>query len=109
MKHTPGPWKMSEILIGDYDEDNDLHTSRQCSHCIVAEHDDNLLITYALPPTTLSDEFYANGQLISAAPDLLAACQYVVDWHRENDSGEGELFGLDFVTTCISAIHKATE
>ena len=40
---------------------------------------------------------------------LLEACQYVVNWHRKNDSGEGELFGLDFVTTCISAIHKATE
>lgn len=39
--------------------------------------------------------------------DLLAACKYVVQYHRENDSGEGELFGLDFVTTCINAIRKA--
>ena len=49
-----------------------------------------------------------NTNLIKAAPDLLSACQYVVNWHRENDSGEGELYGLDFVTTCISAIRKAT-
>lgn len=49
----------------------------------------------------------ANAQLIAAAPDLLAACKYVVEHHRENDSGEGELFGLDFVTTCITAIEKA--
>ena len=38
--------------------------------------------------------------------ELLAACQAVVKYHRENDSGEGELFGLDFVTTCIAAIAK---
>ena len=54
------------------------------------------------------DETSANARLIAAAPELLEACQYVVDWHRENDSGEGELFGLDFVTTCIAAIRKAT-
>ena len=48
------------------------------------------------------------ARLFAAAPDLLEACQYVVDWHRKNDSGEGELFGLDFVTTCIAAIRKAT-
>lgn len=42
-----------------------------------------------------------------ATGELLEACKYVVRYHREHDSGEGELFGLDFVTTCISAIHKA--
>lgn len=46
----------------------------------------------------------ANALLIAAAPDLLAACRVVRDYHRENDSGSGELFGLDFVTTCIAAI-----
>ena len=47
------------------------------------------------------------ASLLDAAPDLLAACEYVVRYHREHDSGEGELFGLDFVTTCIAAIAKA--
>ena len=41
------------------------------------------------------------------AAELLAACKYVVQYHREKDSGGGELFGLDFVTTCISAIARA--
>jgi hypothetical protein len=50
-----------------------------------------------------------DAALIAAAPDLLAACRYVIDWHREHDSGEGELFGLDFVTTCIAAVHRAEE
>ena len=43
----------------------------------------------------------------TSTPDLLEACKYVVQYHREHDSGEGELFGLDFVTTCINAIAKA--
>jgi len=45
--------------------------------------------------------------VMEAGPELLEACKYVVQYHRENDSGEGELFGLDFVTTCIAAIRKA--
>ena len=49
----------------------------------------------------------ADAQIIAAAPDLLEACENVVAYHREHDSGEGELFGLDFITTCISAIKKA--
>ena len=45
----------------------------------------------------------------NAHEELVAALKYVVAWHREHDSGEGELFGLDFVTTCISALAKAEE
>ena len=48
-----------------------------------------------------------NENLKSINTDLLEACKYVVKYHLEHDSGEGELFGLDFVTTCISAIAKA--
>ncbi len=35
---------------------------------------------------------------------MKAALEYVVRYHREHDSGEGELFGLDFVTACIAAL-----
>jgi hypothetical protein len=85
IKHTPGPWtitKTNDVVVG---------------------------FDFVMSPGKSSQEIRANAKLIAAAPDLLEACQYVVDWHRENDSGEGELFGLDFVTTCISAIRKATE
>jgi len=54
-----------------------------------------------------TNERKANAQLIAAAPELLDALKYVVNYHRENDSGEGELFGLDYVITCIAAITKA--
>lgn len=57
------------------------------------------------------NEDLANAEFIARAwnshDDLLEACKYVVRWHRENDSGEGELYGQDFVTTCIAAIAKA--
>lgn len=39
--------------------------------------------------------------------ELLEACKYVIRYHREHDSGGGELFGLDFVTTCINAVRNA--
>ena len=54
------------------------------------------------------EEMEANAKLIAAAPDMLNALEYVINWHRQHDSGEGELFGLDYVTTCISAMLKAT-
>lgn len=54
-------------------------------------------------------EIKANCKLIAAAPEMLEALNYVIKWHREHDSGAGELFGLDFVTTCIAAKRKAIE
>ena len=54
-----------------------------------------------------NNNIISEAYIIAAAPDLLDACKYVIQWHRDHDSGEGELFGLDFVTTCISAVHKA--
>ena len=53
-------------------------------------------------------ELDAKLKIEAAAPDLLEACKYVVKYQREQDSGGGELFGLDFVTTCIAASAKAT-
>jgi len=93
---TPGPWEVydgfsdtqikgmrngreANIITGMYDEENE----------------------------PALEELAANAFLIAAAPELLEACKYVVQYHRDHDSGEGELFGLDFVTTCIAAIRKA--
>jgi len=79
-KHTPGKWVTKESMV--YSETGNGKT--------IANVDTE-----------------ANARLIAAAPELLEACKNVAKWHRENDSGEGELFGLDFITTCISAIAKA--
>lgn len=88
LAHTPGPWHLSVAcdLIGTENPDG--------SRTLIAQ-------TYGI-------NYAENSRLIAAAPELLEACKYVVSYHREHDSGEGELFGLDFVTTCIAAIAKAT-
>ena len=46
---------------------------------------------------------WAYNQLF-VVPALVEACQYVIDYHRKHDSGEGELFGMDYVTTCINVL-----
>ena len=83
-EHTPGPWCV--MSTGNH------------QGLVVAENSpENIAVVYDKK----------DADIVAAAPDLLEACQYVVDWHREHDSGEGESFGLDFVTTCIGAIEKA--
>ena len=54
-----------------------------------------------------STEEYSRAHLIATAPEMLSALESVVQYHREHDSGAGELFALDYVTTCIAAIAKA--
>ena len=97
-KHTPGPWSINEWK------------QRDASIRIGAK---GTPIIAEVPLKYVSiNEQQANAELIVRAcnshEELLAACKYVVKYHRDNDSGEGELFGLDFVTTCIAAIAKAT-
>lgn len=103
--HTPGPWSLAE--------------PKRQKKTTIYDHNQEVLVMAAAPSffqiasvggpsnVELYDTFVANARLIAAAPELLAACEYVVKWHRENDSGEGELFGLDLVTDCICAIRKA--
>ncbi len=101
-KHTKGEWK--------YDSESGLvyvQISEERSKCIAnitgdTEIKDCLFIADF-------NQTEANARLIAAAPEMLEALDYVIKWHREHDSGEGELFGLDFVTTCIAAKRKATE
>jgi hypothetical protein len=87
-KHTPGPWKIN------------LYDDGRIS--IAAKYD-----IAGMYYTGHPEDAKANALLIAACPDMLEALKYVVRWHREHDSGEGELFGLDFVTACIATIAKA--
>lgn len=98
-KHTPGPWMT-------------LHQRSQKRHAILTDNAAGplqMVIAYTDNHSTLTTDEYqaANARLIAAAPAMLDALAYVVNWHREHDSGEGELFGLDYVTACISALRQA--
>ena len=62
---------MVETLIGDYDPDSEKPDNRQLTHMIVSESTGKL-ITYDLPPTSISDEFWANAALLEAAPETAA-------------------------------------
>lgn len=104
-KHTPGPWEVVKTKefpwhgeTGENPFDIDGVDADGCGFrpCKINGNGfDN-------PGVAL-----ANAHLIAAAPDLLEALKYVVKYHRDNDSGDGELFSLDYVTTCIAAIAKA--
>lgn len=66
VKHTPGPWYATE---GEYEDEFEVVASDGA-------------VTIAQPPTE------ADADLIAAAPDLLAALQYIVAWNPEDWSAE---------------------
>jgi hypothetical protein len=69
--------------------------------------DKNVLGLYRTVKDIVNGEHPGHARLIAAAPQMFEALAYVVNWHREHDSGEGELFGLDYVTACVSALRAA--
>ena len=92
-KHTPGPWIQENGSIKAVSRGHWFPVARIEKRKFTPEG------------------IEANAAFIVRAcnthDEMLAALKYVVKYHREHDSGEGELFGLDFVTTCIAAIAKA--
>ena len=95
--HTPGPWK--PIPYGETIAIRSMATDAW--NVATVNHGGNY--DAGIP----NKQNRVDARLIAAAPELLEALEYVVQWHKDNDSGEGELFGLDYVTTCIAAISKA--
>ena len=90
-KATKRPWKVSRN-----------HTFRND----IVDAKNNTIVF--LPHEALSK---ANAELIVRAVNshdaMVDALDYVIRYHREHDSGEGELFGLDYVTTCIATLNLA--
>lgn len=64
--HTPGPWTLGSRVVSA-----DTHDTFNVA---VA-----LLSSAREAPELSRDERAANGRLIAAAPDLLAACERVID------------------------------
>lgn len=99
MSYTPGPWQV--------DWTRKPYSIKPDRIDPTSDFNNPLGVVFRSHVKGKEEEQIGNANLIAAAPDLIEACRYVVKYHRDNDSGEGELYGLDFVTTCIAAIRKA--
>jgi hypothetical protein len=76
MSHTAGPWKL--LPYGD-------------NECDVCGRDNSLVCILREGDTSPDDDWQSDANLISAAPDLLAACEelliYLGDWDdMDNDT-----------------------
>lgn len=66
VKHTPGPWDISEYKDG---------------HAFVFDPD----MGFVCNVMTGSSEGVANARLIAAAPDMLKALKRMVDWFEQDN------------------------
>jgi hypothetical protein len=82
MKHTPGPWELSEAEykegFGTYRRVEQVEQFGDVVGSVCVRHAVN---------HTLDACGDANARLIAAAPDLLEACQTFAEWLRREDAG----------------------
>ena len=83
MGHTPGPWEYSRMRLPPKEKD------RRCGFVVNGPDvsDDLPVRVCDLRCPVGVDGFSegeANARLIAAAPDLLAALQYIAGWQPEN-------------------------
>jgi hypothetical protein len=76
-KFTPGPWELSEPYYADM---NHMRQSRQ-----ITNGEFQVARLYVEGGNSeVTEELEANARLISAAPDLVEACQNLIKIIREN-------------------------
>ena len=97
MKHTPGPWEVSEEWHGDLYIDSYI------------EGEGDTALAKIVNNVCKTDQAEANARLIAAAPDLLEACKEALnvleDWDDLNQPDDGPEWL--FVTAMKDAIAKA--
>jgi len=89
--HTPGPWRKTTGFVADGE------------HRVIAQYTGSResLLRWVTPGST---EAEANGRLIAAAPDLLAACEAALQWAVNGCDDES----LPFIKMLRAAVAKAT-
>ena len=93
--HTPGPWKM-EIYLNEKDVEMPPHIIGLCDNHQVADC------------CGADDTDMANGRLISAAPELLQACEAAIVALIENSPGRAPSdTNLKAASMCRAACDKA--
>ena len=92
MKHTPGPWAVTDDKLGVFSANMPLYQNKVIANCgaVARERAEN----------------EANARLIAAAPDLLAACQAAIE---EQSIGMYGAISNECIAKLRAAIAKATE
>lgn len=96
--HTPGPWEAQVV--------------RQGASLYPAVYGANeRLVADAWHYQKDDAEMIANARLIAAAPDLLVACERMMDdvltYHEDAERGEYDRYGVDIPTATIRALRAA--
>ncbi len=94
-QHTPGPWVVKEWQHLDADG-----SVAACGSHVVAKRGKHDIVISA---STIEDEDESDLHLISAAPELLEACQLLVADYEDTNSAIGE----DWYRKAKAAISKA--
>ena len=104
-RHTPGPWTYdSEFASYGYDIRVDVENfeDRVWVATAMSDHDNE-------PRFPLSGNVEANARLIAAAPELLAACEALLEEHDQTyDGGPIGLEYLAAIEAAQRAVRKAT-
>lgn len=121
--HTPGPWKVEDKKGAGLE----IHAPVQLVDTVqwmrpvegplmtyrLADPEGMMLIAHErwvqFEPEGWHDMQVANAQLISAAPDLLAACEgFSAAWGQDEEIGEDEMNELgNALSMALKAIKKA--
>ena len=77
MEHTPGPWRVEGCQVG-----KNIVTGKPLLAYLDIMTDDNEWVICRIQAgigETSNEQAWANARLIAAAPDLLAACEAMLD------------------------------
>lgn len=116
-QHTEGPWEIDDAMneLNDFYEGQDIIISKQGCPIAKVRGTDDMCCLEDDEEQQAEIEVQANAKLIAAAPELLIACEALIEankrmavWIVEHDKCMAYT-GMDAHTIGIEAIKKAIE
>lgn len=98
-KPTPGPWQAGRP---------DTRTTSTVTGKWVYDSADRYIAIAACEDGMAQEELMANARLIAAAPQLLAACEAVMDWYDRDGSVGGAVDPMEQLSAAIKAARGMT-